>query len=576
MKMESTHESSEIHGSPIAGAKWSRYLLAALLVLAACVRFYNLDERGIFDYDEAWYLLEAKTLYNTLEFAWEGVTTTSGPRPELKDYLRERGTVPITSFKPGHTLLILLSFFLLGPHDYSGFAVSATLGVLTVYLVSRLATKMFGSRVGLLAGLILAVSPFHVGYSRAGYAQANSIFFAVLAIYIWYIQYRSSVPKNRHLFAAGLSLGYAFTCHFNLFIFPPLLLLCDVLAVRRRYVIQLKRLSILAMGLVLPLLLFELPARLLRLLDRLPSGQLTYFEQYSYRSQLSRHLRFSLEGAYAFLEKLYLSEGLLLIAAITFALILGAYRFRHSFEHRFIISLLLVPALPWCILSCGLPPLYRTFAVTSPALSILAAVGLLRIVTHTERLPGMYRLVFPLTCVFVLSNGLYNLKELLPLKSTYREATHAWLNYIEKNGGRISFLPGSVWPIWYFYLSTLAEDADEVVDFYPGEEDGMPPEGDFDALDIKRYQRALKIRPDLLAYLNRTRASYRPVVRIFNPISEKQFAFSEVGGKQAKKFRDDLNQISASKTIEIYDLRSEHSKQGVVSMPNSGTKRGYQ
>ena len=43
--------------------------VGAILVVAVTLRFEGLTSRGILDYDEAWYLLEAKTLYNTGRYA---------------------------------------------------------------------------------------------------------------------------------------------------------------------------------------------------------------------------------------------------------------------------------------------------------------------------------------------------------------------------------------------------------------------------------------------------------------------------------------------------------------------------
>ena len=547
-----------------------RYLAILILILAAGLRFYNLNNRGIFDYDEAWYLLEGKTLYNTLQFTWHKATEKKTEHRRLKDYLKERGTVPVTSFKPGHTLLVLLGLLCFGPNDYASFAVSALLGTLTVYLLYRLTARIYGPTVGILAGLILALSPFHIGYSRAGYAQANSLFFVALGLYLWVAQRGKESRGATRLFLSGCAVGYAFTCHFNLFTIPPLLLACETFYIlkRRAYFSttysRIRRLATLGLGLGLPPFLFELPARLLRLAGRLPDGQQTYFEQFLYRGRLAGELHLSFSGASALLEKLLVSEGALIVAGMGIAIVWAGLKFRTTtFEDRAVLALFFVPALPWSILSVGLPPLYRTFAVLSLPVSILSAAGLIRLSAWlSQRLPAGRRLALPLIYLLILGNGIFHVKGLLPVRSTYREATDAWIAHLEQHGGRISFFPGSAWPIWYFYLSArydrLSPELKQQVAFYPGQKDAMPPDGDFDAFDLKRYLRALAVdQPELLAYAEQLRNAHQTVVRLFNPVSEMPIAYAEVGGNDFKKTWQALEELLPSRYIEIYDLRTE-------------------
>ena len=480
--------------------------------------------------------------------------------------MRERGNVPVTSFKPGHTLLILLGLLVFGLHDYASFAVSAILGTLTVFLLYRLTSRMFRPEVALLAGLILAVSPFHVGYSRSGLAQANSVFFVVLGLYLWYLAYQEDAGCRRRLLLAGCAIGFAFTCHFNLFIMPPILIAFQAITSQEQPMLErAKRLSLLCGGMALPLLMFELPARALRAFDVLPQGQLTYFEQYFYRGTLASRLHLSFEGASAFLEKIFLSEGALILAAVSIAIVLTIMRLRSvGFESKLVLSLFLIPALPWSTLSVGLVPYFRTFPVTSLALSILAALSFFVLSSLLKLLPRVRPIAYPLVFLIVLCNGLYHVKNLLPLRSTYHEATATWLDYVDRQGGRISFFPGSVWPIWYFYLSTRYDELParmkQHVQFYPGLKDAIPPQGDFEAIDIKRYFRCLIAeKPHLLAYFDRVRETHHPIVRVHNPVSEMPFAYFESGGQEIKGILNDLSQIPAANYIEIFDLRPAHN-----------------
>ena len=110
--------------------------LICILLLATGVRLWGLTERGIYDYDEAWYLLEAKSLHYTGDYllstvGLSDIDTSQG----LKAYVKQRGAVPMTSVKPGHTILTFLGMAVLGTYDYAGLGVSALSGILTVLLV---------------------------------------------------------------------------------------------------------------------------------------------------------------------------------------------------------------------------------------------------------------------------------------------------------------------------------------------------------------------------------------------------------------------------------------------------------
>ncbi len=556
-------------------------LVIALLILAASLRGYNLHNRGIFDYDEAWYLLEAKSLYDTIQFTWK---KSAGQLPadiHLKDYVKERGTVPLTAFKPGHTLLVLLGLLIFGLHDYASFLISAIAGLLTVYLLYRIGYLMYGPRTGLLAGLVLAVSPFHIGYSRAGYAQANSLFFVTLGLYLWYRQYRANEQRLQPLFWSGIAIGYAFTCHFNLFTIPLLILAYEAASFWKQrnkfpsFASGVKRLAVLGAGMAAPLVLFELPVRVARMLGKLPTSQLTYYEQFLYRGSLVGKLHFSLEGTWAILEKLFLSEGLFILiglaAACTWICLQGR---KNRFEDLVLFSLLLVPALPWCLLSVGLPPLFRTFTAISLPLSLLVARGLLLAADHLSLyITALRRSAFPALCALVLVNGCFHAKDLLPIHSSYEEATDQWLAYAEREGGQIAFFPGSVWPIWYFYLSahydTLSPTMQQQIRFYPNEKDALPPEGDYDAFDIKRYTRAVATgRTELQAYFEHTRNKLQPIIRLPNPAADLPFAYAEAGGDPFKRNILILRSLPAHNHIEIYDLRSQNNQ---TSSPSDQT-----
>jgi len=538
------------------------YSICAILLLAASLRFYGLTERGIFDYDEAWYLLESKSLYDGVGFIFDKATGVQTDDTSLKAYLKERGNTPITSFKPGHTLLVFLGFLVLGVHDYASFGVSALLGTLTVWILYRLGRLMFDDRVGLLAALILAVSTFHIGYARSGYAQAKAIFFIALGVYLWFAS--TTHEDRKKLFLSGLSIGYGFSCHFNLFTIP--LAIAGLEAYHQHQSgtnisDRFRQMCRLGLGMANPLIAFELPARILSLFGKLPEGQLSYAEQYFYRGQLTSLLHFSLAGGSALADKLWVAEGPLVVLGLIAGLGVALRRIK-DLRHVALILLFLLPALPWSILSVGLPPLYRTFSVLSVPVSLLAALGLVRMIDAigANRSPTRGR-GYQVVCVGVLAVGVGLAAGLLSLRSTYREATDAWMAYAQEHGGQIDILPGSSFPIWYFYLSTrydsLPEDTRNDIGFYPGQKDLMPPLGAYDVIDEKRYMKAVRTgRDDLMAYLDRLSAA-RPAVVFPNPVAHLPDRYREIGGTGILEEMARIRSKRGSGYVTVVDLRVE-------------------
>jgi hypothetical protein len=412
---------------------------------------------------------------------------------------------------------------------------------------------MFNRETGLLSAAFLAASAFHVTYSRSGYAQAKAVFFVALGLFAWYV-WRNKAERWRNL-VAGALIGYAFTCHFNLFAIPILVVVLELdgsraLNLRQRFV----RLFDLGAGMAAPLLMFELPVRILRWVGALPDGHQTYYEQYFYRGTLAGSVHFSASGLHAILNKIWISEGLLTASALSIGLIILLKGLR-KFEHRALMLTLVIPALPWCFLSSGLPPLYRTFIVLALPGSLIAGLGLSHLLARLRTAWLPYAV-----CAGVLAVGTVHTAPLLPLTSGYRKATARWLDYVSRERGTIAFFPGSSWPIYYFYLSSAYNHLDPVgrdrIVFYPGRKDAIPPRGDFDAFDIKRQVRSYwSNRPELREHYRDLAQVLEPVIRVANPAAHLPPAFEEAAGDRYLASLSAARATENAPYIEVFDLR---------------------
>jgi hypothetical protein len=160
--------------------------LALILGVAAVVRAWHLNSIG-FNSDEAVYAGQAASLANY------------GP---LEPYF--------PTFR-AHPLLFqaLLSFgFRLGFEELFARVLSVAFGVATVYLVFLTGRALYGRHVGLVAGLFIALMPYHVLVTRQVLLDGPMVFFATLSLYL-VIRFAKS-QQRAWLVAAGAALGMTF------------------------------------------------------------------------------------------------------------------------------------------------------------------------------------------------------------------------------------------------------------------------------------------------------------------------------------------------------------------------------
>ena len=132
--------------------------LAFILIVAAVLRFYDLDRTSIW-LDEAISWKQA-----SLPFLEMLAATARDKNPPL------------------HSIILKLTIALFGDSETALRAPSALLGVGAVYLLYRLGTMLFDRATGLIAALLLALSGFHVWYSNEARMYALLSFTATLFV----------------------------------------------------------------------------------------------------------------------------------------------------------------------------------------------------------------------------------------------------------------------------------------------------------------------------------------------------------------------------------------------------------
>ncbi len=155
-------------------------ILTLVIVLSALLRFYKLGEYPSLNADEA------AIGYNAYSLIQTGKDEHGNPWPihfqSFNDY------------KPGLYFYLVLPFVkLLGLNELAVRFPNAILGVLSVFLIYFLANKLFpdkefkiwGLNFGIWASLMLAVSPWHIHFSRGGWEVNVSTFMIVFGVLLF-------------------------------------------------------------------------------------------------------------------------------------------------------------------------------------------------------------------------------------------------------------------------------------------------------------------------------------------------------------------------------------------------------
>src|SRR3989344_1824981 len=230
----------------------NRKILLAVLTLAFILRFYHLGQ-------------------NPPSLNWDEVSNAYNAYSILKTSRDEYGNfLPLTNrsfddYKP--LLYMYLNVPSVAVFDLTPFAVrfpSALFGTLTVLLVYFLTKKLFEKSVlpftinkspftvTHLAALLLAVSPWHLQVSRAGFEANVGLFFAVAAFTSFIYAILLSNKNTSLLILSAILFGSSAYTYHSQRIFIPLMFLATILIYRKEiFTISKKYLAVFVTVLIL-------------------------------------------------------------------------------------------------------------------------------------------------------------------------------------------------------------------------------------------------------------------------------------------------------------------------------------
>lgn len=137
------------------------WLVLGVVSVGLFTAFFRLGAKGLWG-DEVW------------EASW------SQQQDFVQTFLRFLGPVHF----PLHFLLVKLSTSVSGSEFWVRLP-SALLGAASVIIIFFLGRRLFGTRTGVIAALVLAVAPFHVWYAQEARPYASLAFYSLLSLYFF-------------------------------------------------------------------------------------------------------------------------------------------------------------------------------------------------------------------------------------------------------------------------------------------------------------------------------------------------------------------------------------------------------
>jgi len=210
--------------------KWKNLLLVLVLGLALFLRIYKIS-----DYPAGLNADEAAIGYNAYSLLKTG-----------KDEFGHSWPINFQSFndyKPGLYFYLVLPFVkIFGLNELAVRLPNVILGTLTVLLLYFLVNEMFApeltqisfridpNTLALVSSVLLAVSPWHIHFSRGGWESNASLFFMTLGVYLFFI----SLKKPKYFAFCILSFALSMFTYHSARVIVPLLGLGLVVFYRKK------------------------------------------------------------------------------------------------------------------------------------------------------------------------------------------------------------------------------------------------------------------------------------------------------------------------------------------------------
>lgn len=204
--------------------KCKKIILISIIAFAFLLRFYRLADYPALNADEA------AIAYNAYSLIETGLDEHGNPWPIHFQSFND--------FKPGGYFYLVLPFIkLLGLTEWAVRAPGALLGVATVLILYLLIKKLFrDDTLALVSSFFLAISPWHIHFSRGGWEVNVATFFITTGVWLFI----KSFKKPKLLILSSLFFVFSLYTYHAARIIVPLLVIGLAIIYRKKVLENLK------------------------------------------------------------------------------------------------------------------------------------------------------------------------------------------------------------------------------------------------------------------------------------------------------------------------------------------------
>lgn len=198
--------------------KCKKIILILIIGLAFLLRFYRLADYPALNADEA------AIAYNAYSLIETGMDEHGNPWPVHFQSFND--------YKPGGYFYLVLPFVkLLGPTEWAVRIPGALLGVATVLILYLLVKELFKDEtLALVSSLFLAISPWHIHFSRGGWEVNVATFFMITGVWLFI----KSFKKPKLLILSALFFVFSLYTYHAARLVAPLLVIGLVIIYRKK------------------------------------------------------------------------------------------------------------------------------------------------------------------------------------------------------------------------------------------------------------------------------------------------------------------------------------------------------
>lgn len=228
----------------------NNFSLILIVILAAILRFYQLGQNPpSLDWDETAHGYNAYSILKT-----------------GRDEYGYKFPLSFRSFDdykpPVYTYLVVPTVVAFGLNDFAVRFPSATLGVLAVVFTYLMVFELFKNRsLALLSSLFLAISPWHLQFSRVAFETNSAIFWSVLGTWAFLRGIRAkSLKITLWMSLAAIAFGANLFMYHNARVFIPifsimlLFIFKDWLLINRKYLVVPAIIAIIFSAVLIPII----------------------------------------------------------------------------------------------------------------------------------------------------------------------------------------------------------------------------------------------------------------------------------------------------------------------------------